>query len=103
MNKQLGLASFLWVVSFNLCVALIAIYWGIGWSIAILSLRHILFGIPKVYDRWRGLFLASTTIEKANQHWPNRNWLIETSLLIVATIVIIVWFNIPLKNVLFSI
>jgi len=105
MNGRLGLASLLWVVGFNLCVALIAVYWGIGWSIAILCLRHILLGIPKVYDRWRGLFLTSTTsttFVKANQQWPTRKWIIETGLLIIATIIVIVRYNSPLKNVLFG-
>jgi hypothetical protein len=105
MNGRQGLASLLCVVGFNLSVALIAIYWGIGWTIAILCLRHILLGVPRIYDRWRSLFVISpesTTSMKANQTWPNRHWLIETSLLIVFAIIIIVRFNIPLKNILFS-
>ncbi len=104
MSGRQWFASLLWVVGFNLSVALIAIYWGIGWTIAILCLRHILLGIPRIYGRWRGLFLGSTepiTSVKANQRWPDRNWLIETSLLIVFAIIAILGFNIPLKDILF--
>lgn len=105
MSGRRVLASLLWVVVFNLSVALIAIYWGIGWTIAILCIRHILLGVPRISDHWRDLFLVSTeptTSVKANQKWPNRNWLIETSLLIIFAVIVIVRFNIPLKDILFS-
>jgi preprotein translocase subunit SecE len=106
MNRRQALLSILWVVGFNLSVALVAIYWGIGLAIAILCLRHILLGIPVVYDRWRGLFLVSTesiTIVSTHQKWPNRKWLIKTILLVVFAVIIIVKANIPLKDFLFGI
>jgi hypothetical protein len=105
MNGRQVLASLLWVVGFNLSVALIAIFWGIGWAISILCLRHILLGIPSVFNRWRGLFITSiesTTTVNANQKWPNQKWLVETILLVVVAVIIIVWINIPLKDVLFG-
>lgn len=106
MNTRGWLGSLLWVVGFNLCVALIALDWGLGWAIAILCVRHILLGIPDVYTGWRRIIIGSRDASQmpapSLKPWPNRKWAIETTVCTLLSIALIIWFNIPLGDLLFS-
>ncbi|MBP7354932.1 MAG: hypothetical protein KA928_02130 [Longilinea sp.] len=102
MKTRAWIGSFLWVFGFNLLVAWAAIDWGLGWAIAILCLRHILAGIPKLYNTWRELVVGPQDAAKmpalSVEKWPNRKWLIETVLCSGLSAVVVFWFNYPLKE-----
>jgi hypothetical protein len=106
INTKFLLGTLLWVVGFNLVVALIAIDYGIGWSIMILFLRHILLGIPVVYKFFRDFLPGSKERIKAQDisgnGWPTRRWLIETIALSIFSLIVIIWFNYPLRILLFE-
>lgn len=105
MNIRGWVGSLFWVVGFNLCVALIAVDWGIGWAVGILCLRHIMMGIPHVYHSWRKLIVGSQkalTLPELSVDWPNRKWIIETVACVFLSLIFIIWFNSPLGELLFS-
>lgn len=106
MNIRAWVGSFFWIFGFNLLVAWIAIYSGIGWAIAILSFRHTIIGIPRLYNSWRKFVVGSTNASKmpelAVKEWPNRKWLIETSICFCISVAFIIWFNYPLGELLFK-
>jgi hypothetical protein len=105
MNLRYSLGSLIWVVCFSLSVAFIAIYWGLGWAISILCLRHILMGIPLIYIKWREILIGTENASKLPElrinKWPNTRWVVETIASFILSILFIVLFNIPLDVYLF--
>jgi hypothetical protein len=85
---------------------MVALELGIGWAIAILCLRHILLGIPRFYYGWRRFIIGSQDASKmpplSVREWPNRKWLIETIAWTCFSLIIIIWFNFPLEQLLFG-
>ncbi len=103
MNTRPWVRSFIWVVCFNLIVAGIAYFWSISWAVLILCLRQTLFGIPKIYDKWRIIVVGKeqySHLPKVSKDWPNKTWNLVTVIGIVITIVSFIWINEPLKSLL---
>ncbi len=103
MRTRAWFGSFIWVVSFNLFVAGVAYFWSISWAILILCLRHILLGIPKIYDAWRIIVVGQeqySHMPKITKEWPNQRWVLESIISIFITIASFIWINEPLKTLL---
>jgi hypothetical protein len=97
----------LWSFGYNVGVALVALFLGIGVALVFISARHILLGIPAAFEKWRSLVtgpdLAARFPSTQAQPWPNRNWIIEAFLYSGVTIVVLLWFNIKLIDPLLKI
>ncbi len=103
MNVRAWFGSFIWVAVFNLFVACVAYFWSISWAILILCLRHILLGIPKIYDVWRIMVVGKeqfSHLPKVSKDWPNKIWNIVTIIGILITIASFIWINEPLRIIL---
>ncbi len=103
MNKRAWFGSVIWVVGFNLFVAGVAYFWSISWAILILCMRHILLGVPKLYNIWRILIVGEeqySQLQKINKDWPNRSWILETVIVLSITIASFIWINESVKVLL---
>jgi len=93
----------MWVITFSLVVGLIAFYLGIGYAVAILCVRHILWGVPSIFGYWVKLVYGNDEyekyLEKKKSGRLGNNLIIESITCIAITIVIFIWFNIKLVEV----
>jgi hypothetical protein len=103
MSARAWLGTIIWVVGFNLAVALVAYLWSVSWAIVILSLRYILLGIPKGYELWRRLVVGDqeySRLPKLDKKWPTPAWYLSTLVGIFLSISSLIWLNEPLKVLL---
>lgn len=103
MNARAWFGSFIWVLCFNLIIAGIAYSWSTSLAILILCLRHILLGVPKIYDNWRIIVVGKeqySHLSKVTKEWPNRQWILESVIGISIIIASFIWVNEPLKTLL---
>lgn len=106
MNLRAWIGTIIWVFGFNLSVAIMAYNWSIGWGILILCLRHVLWGIPKIYNIWRKVVIGnaetSFQLKPLNKKWPNQMWFFETFVCVLLSMGSFMWINYPLKNILIN-
>ena len=101
MKRSAFIGMLIWVAGFSLIVALIALLWSVSWAILILCVRHILLGIPDVYELWRKIVVGRdeySRFPKLSKNWPTRSWYIESAVLIILSIGSFFWLNVPLKS-----
>jgi hypothetical protein len=97
----------LWSLRYNISVALAALFLGIGVALMLISARHILLGIPVVFEKWR-LFVAGPEMTahvppRQTRQWPNRTGAIEAFLYCAVTFVGLAWFNLKIIDLLLKI
>ena len=103
MNKRAYFGYGLWALSFDLAVAVSAFYLGLGISFTLFTLRHILLGIPKVFELWWLVVFGHENIDRLTQpkrQWPDRHWMISGLIYIGVTIIVLLKFNIRLIDVI---
>jgi hypothetical protein len=103
MSARAWLGTIIWVVGFNLAVALVAYLWSVSWAIIIFSLRYILLSIPKGYELWRRLVFGAleySRLPKLDKKWPTPVWYLSTLVGILLSISSLIWLNEPLKVLL---
>jgi len=100
LTKRGYLGMALWSLGYNISVALAALFLGIGVALVFISARHILLGIPVIFDKWQSILAGPELVTRfpstKSQPWPNRTWMIEALLYGGVTIVALLWFNIRL-------
>jgi hypothetical protein len=103
MSARAWLGTIIWVVGFNLAVALVAYLWSVSWAIIIFSLRYILLSTPKGYELWRRLVVGAqeySRLPKLDKKWPTPAWYLSTLVGILLSISSLIWLNEPLKVLL---
>ncbi len=103
MSARAWFGSLIWVVSFNLLVAGVAYFWSISWAVLIIFIRHILLGIPKIYDTWRMTVVGKeqySHLTRVEKKWPNQPWIIETVIGLLITVASFIWINEALRIIL---
>lgn len=105
-SKRGFFGTAIWSLFFYLALAFAALYLGIGIAFLLVSIRHILLGIPKIYIYWRRLILGK---EQSNalppfhtDIWPSKYWIFDTLLYTVVTIAVLGWFNYMLAQIIFQ-
>ncbi len=104
MNIRAWVGAAIWVFVFNLLVAFVIYNWSISWGISILCIRHVLWGIPKIFKIWRKVVVGNVETsfqsKPLNNKWPNRMWIFETLVCVLLSLGSLLWLNFPLKNIL---
>ena len=103
MKIRSWVGSVAWVILFSLIVGLIALFIGIGYALAILCLRHILWGIPTAFGSWVRFIYGpeeyKNYLAKEKAQWPNSSWIISSLIYVTITAVVLIMFNIKLLDI----
>jgi len=104
MNTRGFLGAAVWSLGFYLTVALAALYLGLGIALALLTLRHILIGIPPIFEMWRRLVFGREQAARfppmPERRWPNSAWAIEALIYSGVTLFVLLQFNTKLIDLL---
>jgi hypothetical protein len=104
MNTRAWAGTLIWVVGFNLSIALIAFFVSVGYAIIILCIRHIVFGIPQWYSIWRKFVIGSEASSSLQifpeKKWPNRIWVGEIVACAIISLIALLWLDLPIRDFL---
>ena len=103
MSKREFFGLTFWVAGYNLAVALSAYFLGLGISLALISVRYMLLGIPRVFEIWRLLVVGREQVARSarpERQWPNWHWVISGLIYAGVTAVVLLQFNIRLIDVI---
>lgn len=104
MKPKALVILFIWVLVYNLGLALIGFFWGIGWMIMVICARHVLLGTPlfALISKKILIDVGRLKITPVDRLWPTKRWIWETIFCGLVSLIAIIWFNIPLKELLLN-